>query len=110
MVDLPMSVVGLVLRVVLPFFSTGFGDALASVVLDFSPPAQVDQLVVVVKRLADIFEFALENAVVELVFGQFQQQPHLHLQVLRSHLHCLLGEVVGQSVGILAICRYFTST
>jgi hypothetical protein len=42
MIDVPVSMVSLVLGVVLPFLAAGFGDSFASVVLDFPFPANVD--------------------------------------------------------------------
>lgn len=64
---------------------------------------------VIVEWLADVFEFALEDTIVELIFVEFQKQPHFLLQVLWRDVYFLFGEVVGQSVRIFAIYRYFIS-
>ena len=64
---------------------------------------------VIVERLADVFEFALEDTIVELIFIEFHEQSYLLLQVLGRDLYFLFGEVIGQSVRIFAIYRYFIS-
>jgi len=46
---------------------------------------------IIVKRLVDVFELALENPIVELIFCQPHQQLDLCFQMLRSNLDLFIG-------------------